>query len=431
MSTRSISTAAPSRLARVAESGCADQRMLMNRRSMLGMSAGLFSSAFMPKWAEAATSSDPRLLVVVLRGGMDGLAVVSPFGDGQDFSGARRTIYVEDTLKLNDPVLPRHFGLHPELSTLHKWYGQGDAAIVHACAPPLRIRSHFECQDSLESGQSIQERSEDGWLNRLLGYFKQGEPLAPRQAIQIGQAPLILRGSQDVLGWTATTINHVTDPTLYMINQIYKSSDRELYDNLVNGLEGRRMAEGGGAFGTYDDDAILGFAGAGRLLNAARGPRIAVLSIDGWDTHSSQGDEESGNLKDQLWLLNQCLGEFRKNMSKGVWRQTVMMIVTEFGRTVRQNGTGGTDHGVGTVAFLAGGAVRGGRVVNANRWPGLSLSALQDGRDLRAVTDIRSVFKGVLLEHFGVPDNVLNTLIFPGSADPIYGAPALTGLIKT
>jgi uncharacterized protein (DUF1501 family) len=408
------------RLRHAACEGCAESRLLMSRRAMLGVSAGLFSWAFMPRFAEAASAAnDPRLLIVVLRGGMDGISAVVPFGDTHYVSmRGELAIPAASTIRLNS-----FFGLHPALPKFAALYQASEAAIVHATCVPLRNRSHFDAQDNLENGLPGLTSNATGWLNRLLTALPAGAPIKSRGAIQVGDAPLILRGPAPVLGWSPTWFDHVDNPLLYMIRTLYRERDPTLLAALDRGLKADALAERG----SPDDGSIStlrkGFRGAGRLLAASDGPRIAVLSVDGFDTHSDQGGT-SGMLADVLGDLDVALSEF-KTTAGASWAQTVVVMATEFGRTVRKNGDGGTDHGVGTVTLLAGGAVNGRRVFGD--WPGLAPANLYEASDLKPTTDVRAVFKGVLRDHIGVPATLLNTTIFPGSA----AVAPMPNLVKT
>lgn len=400
--------------------GCAESRLLMSRRAMLGVTAGLFSWAFMPRFAEAAPShDDPRLLVVVLRGGMDGLNVVVPFGD-KHYVSMRGDIAIPKSATIK---LDTFFGLHPALKSFGGYYKDGEAAVVHATCVPLHNRSHFDGQDNLENGLPGLTSNATGWLNRLLSALPKGAPIKSKGAIQIGEAPLILRGPAPVLGWSPTWFSHVEDPLLYLVRTLYRQNDRVLYETLERGLKADRLAEKVDKDDGNISELRKGFRGAARLVGAKDGPRIAVLSVGGWDTHTDQG-AEAGQLAGVLGGLDEAIKDFRDTIGSA-WKQTVVVMVTEFGRTVRVNGDGGTDHGVGTVALLAGGAVRGGRVFGD--WPGLAPNKLFEDSDLRPTTDIRSVFKGILRDHLGVPKTLLNATIFPESG----GAPPMDGLIRS
>ena len=411
---------AEQKLTHAACEGCAESRLLMSRRAMLGVTAGLFSWAFMPRYAEAAgPEGDPRLLVVVLRGGLDGISTVVPFGDPH-YVSMRGDIAIpkKSTIPLNS-----FFGLHPALANFGNYYKAGQAAVVHATCVPLRNRSHFDAQDNLENGLPGLTANATGWLNRLLTALPAGTPIRSKGAIQIGDAPLILRGPAPVLGWSPTWFTHVKDPTLYLVRSLYRERDPQLLSVLDQGLRADRLAERGDADDGNISQLRKGFRGAGRLVAAADGPRIAVLSVGGFDTHSDQG-AAAGQLADVLGELDRGIADF-KTMAGLAWSQTVMVLVTEFGRTVRVNGDDGTDHGVGTVALLAGGAVNGGKVFGD--WPGLAPAKLYERSDLRPTTDMRSIFKGILRDHLGVPMNLLNTSIFPQSAV----APPMPNLVRS
>jgi uncharacterized protein (DUF1501 family) len=385
---------------------------------MLGVTAGLFSWACAPRFAEAATAN-ARLLVVVLRGGMDGVNVCVPFGDS-NYVSMRGGIAIPAASTIQ---LDSFFGLHPALANFGTMYSAGEAAVVHATCVPVRNRSHFDAQDNLENGLPANTGNATGWLNRLLSALPAGSPIKSAGAIQIGEAPLIMRGPAPVLGWSPTWFDAVAGATLNSVRALYSANDRQMYSMLERGLAANRLANRV----DVDDGDISslrkGFRGAGRLFAAADGPRIAVLSVGGWDTHSDQGAAQ-GYLAGVLSELDAGIGDF-KTAAGAAWQNTVVVCATEFGRTVRINGDGGTDHGVGTVALLAGGAVNGGRVVAD--WPGLAPSQLYEQSDLKPTTDLRSVFKGILRDHIGVQTNLLNTSIFPGSATAV----PLGKLIKT
>jgi uncharacterized protein (DUF1501 family) len=408
------------RLQCAAHKGCAESHLLMNRRAMLGVTTGLFSWAFMPKFAEAATN-DPRLLVVILRGGMDGINVCVPFGDSH-YNSMRGDIAIPaaKTLKLNN-----FFGMHPSMKNFAAMYQRDEAAVVHATCVPLRTRSHFDCQDNLENGMpGAVVADPTGWLNRLLTALPQGSSVARHGAIEIGEAPLILRGPAPVLGWSPTWFEPVRQPTLGAVRALYRSVDAEMHDNLERGLEANRLATAVAGGGGDVSGLRKAFRGAASLIKADDGPRIAMLTVGNFDTHSDQGGA-TGFLAETLSELDLCIADFKAVMGPR-WKNTVMVLATEFGRTVHVNGDHGTDHGVGTVAMLAGGAVNGGKVFGD--WPGLAPNQLYEDSDLKPTTDIRSVFKGILRDHIGCGTAMLNNDIFPASATD---APTLRNLIKS
>jgi uncharacterized protein (DUF1501 family) len=408
------------RLRHAAAAGCAESRLLLSRRAMLGVTAGLFSWAYGARFASAAGADDPRLLIVVLRGGMDGINVVVPFGD-KSYVSMRGSIAIPAASTI---PLDGFFGLHPAMPKLGAMYQSGDAAFVHATCVPLHNRSHFDGQDNLEAGlPGLIASNSTGWLNRLLTALPAGNLIKSHGAIEIGDAPLILRGPAPVLGWSPTWFDSVQNPTLKLVRSLYGARDPEMAEMLERGLEANRLASRVGGDDGNISELRKGFRGAARLLAAADGPRIAVLSVGGWDTHTDEGGA-TGYLAEVLTDFDLAIDDFR-TIAGPVWAQTAMVAATEFGRTVRVNGDGGTDHGVGTVALLAGGAINGGRVFGD--WPGISTKQLFEDSDLRPTTDLRSVFKGVLRDHVGVANSLLNTTIFPESARTL----PLKNLIKT
>ena len=400
-----------------AHEGCRESRLLLSRRSMLGVTAALFSTAFLPDFSLAATNSKARVLVVILRGGMDGIGMVIPKLD-PNYVTMRKQLALPFSATLS---LGSDFALHPSLPNVHAMFLGGDATIAPAAGIPLRSRSHFECQDNLENGLPVNTANATGWLNRLFGALPAGDPVRVRHGLEIGEAPLILRGPEPVLGWSPTWFDKSDPATVSRLETVYTTLDPPLWSSLKRGLDTDALALASGAGSSGNISTLRkGFIGAARLMRAATGPRISVLSVEGWDTHSQQG-ALTGAFSDRLRDLDEALGDFKTELG-GAWANTVAICVTEFGRTVRTNGDGGTDHGVGTVALMAGGALNGGIVGD---WPGIAANQLYEGSDLRPTVDLRSLFKGVLRDHVGVPQSVLDTTVFPGSV----AAPPTAGLI--
>lgn len=388
----------------------------MDRRRFLASSVQLTLLAPFATgaWA-AAAKGDPRFVLVILRGALDGLAAVPPYGEPQ-YKALRSTLALDapgsgqGILKLDGL-----FGLHPALSNLHALYGAGELAVLHAVATPYRERSHFDAQKVLEDGRTVPSATGSGWLNRALTAFS--EAGARRGAVALGDTvPLVLRGPFDVGAWAPSRLPNVAGDTLARVQDLYDTVDPVLAERLREALQERTLAggTGGGAqmgAGKGGEMAPLA-AAAGRFLASAGGPRVAVIDVGGWDTHANQGAAK-GRLANRLHVLDSGIGALKSALG-AAWRQTSVLVVTEFGRTVAENGTGGTDHGTATCAFLAGGAIRGGRIIAD--WPGLGAKDLRDDRDLRPTTDLRAVCKGVLAEQFGVGEAPLAARVFPGSA---------------
>jgi uncharacterized protein (DUF1501 family) len=398
------------------------------RRELLGGAGVLFAWPFLPKIARAE-GRDPRMLTIILRGALDGLAAVAPVGD-PDWVKLRGDRAL--TLDGKTPALPldSFFALNPAMPNLHRMFKSGEASIVHAAATPYRERSHFDGQDVLESGLPKPGRADSGWLNRALGGLEaESRVRRDRRAFAVGPVtPLVVRGPTPVLSWTPTRIQPASEDTMARLIDLYHHTDVEL----ARVLEGRRdlaiLARAGDATTMAPTEGrampqgfpaqVRGFfadaAGtAAKFLAREDGPRIGALAFNGWDTHIDEG-ADSGRLATLLGALDGAIEAARVAFGP-VWNETVITVVTEFGRTARINGTNGTDHGTGTIALLAGGALKGGRVIAD--WPGLKNANLYEGRDLAATTDLRAVLKGLLKDHLRVTDQALAGNVFPGSAD--------------
>ena len=396
----------------------------LSRRSIVGGAAAVFSSAFMPRVLSAAGARDPRLVVIVLRGALDGLSAVPPIGD-PDYPGLRQQLAFDLDGPNKAVRLTDLFGLHGAMGNFATLYEAREAAIVHASATPYRERSHFDGQDVLESGRAAPGHTESGWLNRLIASLPSGERVAaagPRGLAVGPTAPLVIRGPAPVLGWAPATLK-AADPDLpRRLTDLYAHTDPLFARLLEEGIETGKIASGLDmkARGSAGDPVGMEqmAAGAARLLAQPAGPRIAALAFEGWDTHA----QELGRLARLLAGLDGAIAAVRKEMGPA-WKDTAVVVVTEFGRTARVNGTQGTDHGTGTVMFLAGGAIKGGRVIGD--WPGLAPDRLRDGRDLAPTTDTRAVIKGIAADLFGVSTTSLDRDVFPESA----AARPLRGLI--
>lgn len=403
-----------------------------SRRELLLASGALFAWAYVPKLA-LAEGRDPRLLVIVLRGALDGLATVAPVGDPDwiKLRGDRALTLEGATPAL---ALDSTFALNPAMPNLHRLYQAKQAAIVHAVATPYRERSHFDGQDVLESGQLKPGLVDTGWLNRALGTLESAGRASPQNAFAVGPVtPLVVRGPAPVMSWTPPRLPPAADDTVMRLLDLYNHTDPQLARVIQERMGLAAIAKAGGMGQTPPGKAGPGGAAAVRAYFAeaagaaakfmARpdGPRIGALSFDGWDTHADEG-AASGRLAALLGALDGAIGAVESGMGD-TWKDTAVAIVTEFGRTARINGTEGTDHGTGTVALLAGGALKGGRVIAD--WPGVSETALFEKRDLKPTTDLRAVLKGLLHDHVRVDEKALATAVFPGSAN----VKPMTGLV--
>jgi uncharacterized protein (DUF1501 family) len=395
-----------------------------SRRALLLGGASFTAWAYLPKFARAAGGRDPRLIVVILRGALDGLAAVAPVGD-PDYAGLHGSIALTPDGPHAASMLDSFFALHPSMPEFARMYRDKHAAVVHAVSTPYRDRSHFDGQDVLESGFAGPGRVQSGWLNRALEGLPRGDRVMSGLAVG-PTTPLVLRGAAPTVGWTPVALPQADDDTAARLVELYRHRDPSLATALSQGLQLDKAAQGDDVKakpGANNAGAMRTVArGAARLMAADDGPRIAALAFDGWDTHANEGGPV-GRLAQLLSGLDGALGEFERGLGE-FWRDTVVVVATEFGRTARINGTEGTDHGTGTVALLAGGAVKGGRVISD--WPGLKHASLYEGRDLAPTTDLRAVIKGVLRDHLGLSERVLAESVFPDSA-PVKGMNGLVG----
>lgn len=410
---------------------------LIGRREFLATSALAAGGALLTsRVAFARTEGTSRFILVILRGALDGLSAVPPYGD-PDYARLRRDLALgvpgaaDGVLKLDST-----FGLHPSLSFLYDSYNARELVVFHAIASPYRERSHFDGQDVLENGHTKPHAIQTGWLNRALsGLPSKTAAQSQERGIALGQnVPLVMRGPASVASWSPSKLTALDDDTLQRIGDLY-SRDPILSRRLADALEADAIAmsansDGSKILAQRDPKDAKKYArydeivdAAGSFLRSGEGPQVAVFDTTGWDTHANEGDAK-GQLSTRLEGLDSSLRKLKAQLGPA-WNDTVVMLVTEFGRTAAVNGTRGTDHGTGAAAFLVGGAVQGGRVVAD--WPGLSQAALYQGRDLKPTTDMRSVIKGVLADHLAVSTRVLESNVFPDSSS----ARAMRDLVRT
>jgi len=398
----------------------ADALLCPSRRVFLAGAGAFIAWANLPKPAYAAPGREPRFVAVILRGAMDGLAVVPPVGD-KDYAGLRGELAIGSSGQEAALPLDGFFQLNGALPGLHALYQKGEALIVHASATPYRDRSHFDGQDVLESGLGGPGLAASGWLNRAAASIPAGEGVRPVSGLAASPTiPLILRGDAPTLSWTPPRLEMASTDTLKRLLDLYTHQDPEMANILGEGVDldalaaGIDVKAGGGLAASFKSLA----EGSARLLAEDGGPRLAALSYDGWDTHTA----EDGRLDNVLGALDGALLALATELAP-VWHDTVIAVMTEFGRTARANGNEGTDHGTATVAFLLGGAVKGGRVIAD--WPGLAEADLYENRDLKPTTDLRAVLKGVLRDHLGIASGDLSTTVFPDS----IGVMPMDGLV--
>ncbi|HSY46398.1 MAG TPA: DUF1501 domain-containing protein [Steroidobacteraceae bacterium] len=413
----------------------------MQRRQFLNLGALAAGGALLTTRLAFAHASErqARFVLIIMRGALDGLAAVPPYGD-RDYAQLRREFALRAPGERGSALtLDGFFGLHPALNFMQQCYAGRELTVLHALASPYRERSHFDGQDVLENGSPRPHALTTGWLNRALAAAP--EPRQREAGVALGQnVPLVMRGPAAVTSWSPSKLGALDDDTLARLTDLY-AADPLLAARLADALAANAMVDGGGESAMDPAQAAAAPAGAapagaapannaryaeivhaaGGFLRQPDGPKVAVFDTTGWDTHANEGGAE-GQLAGRLGALDKGLATLRQELGPA-WSDTAVLLVTEFGRTAAINGTRGTDHGTATVAFLMGGAVAGGRVIAD--WPGLSTAALYQGRDLAATLDLRSVLKGLLTEHLSVPAGALDT-VFPDSA----AAKPLRGLLR-
>ncbi|WP_424139345.1 DUF1501 domain-containing protein [Roseomonas chloroacetimidivorans] len=374
------------------------------RNLLLGLSAGAALGRARLALG-AGPAGDARLVVVLLRGALDGLAAVQPYGDPA-LADLRGPLALPEPGREGGVLdLGGFFGLHPRLEKLHALFGAGELLPIHAACGPTRSRSHFEAQDLMESG--AEQRLASGWLNRALAGLPGHDTEGNRAAFAVGSdLPLILRGAEPV-GMYAPARLERPSPELYARLLELNHADPLTGPALTEGMRARGFTAGVVPPREQRGGFVELAAAAGRLMAAPGGPRVAALELGGWDTHQAQ----QARLRRVLTQLDDGLEALRERLGQA-WARTAVLVMTEFGRTARVNGSEGTDHGTGSAAFLLGGAVAGGRVLAD--WPGLGPGRLYENRDLMPTLDLRAVAKGLLREHLGLPETAV-AAAFPGS----------------
>ena len=370
---------------------------MLSRRSFIaaGGAASALATLGFPKMAFARAATDRRFVFIIQRGAADGLHIVAPTGD-PTYAGLRGD-FAQDLAA--GTKLGSFFTLHPALAETAKMYAGKQALFVHAVASPYRDRSHFDGQNVLETGGSAAYRLRDGWMNRLLGLLPPNEANALALSTTV---PMALRGPHEVSSYAQSQLPSPTDDLLSRVTALY-ASDQQLHGLWSSAMDTRMKAgdamEAGGQNG-----AAIGSLAAKML--AGDGARIAMIETNGWDTHSGQ----RGRLNAQLRSLDQLLAALKTGLGAD-WGNTLVVVATEFGRTAKPNGTGGTDHGQASAAMLFGGAVSGGKVIAD--WPGLSNAALYEGRDLKPTTDLDALIAAAVAQHYGLEAARAMATLFP------------------
>ncbi|MDH4441033.1 MAG: DUF1501 domain-containing protein [Rhizobium sp.] len=377
-------------------------RILISRRGLIGAACSLAAAPILSPVSLAAMPGDNRFVTIVLRGAMDGLDLVQPYED-MAFRSMRPKLSRTPDSGLID--LDGRFGLHPAAAALEPLYRRGELGFVHAVSTPYRDgRSHFDGQDMLEGGGTAKDSSEGGWLNRVLSLTRD-----PAPAIDVSVTrEIILSGPNPAEVWAPRSDVALADDELQMLARLYRNdpdyakalSDAVGIDQFTDLLRGEALEDRHGAAA-----AKL----AGSMLRDKY--RIASFSINGWDTHVNQRAQFQAAAK----ILSSAIVTLRTELGDAAWSKTAVLAVTEFGRSAHENASGGTDHGTGGCAIIAGGALRGGKVYG--RFPGLGDGDLLDGRDLMPTGDVRHVAAALLGSQFGIASGALRGTVFPGLQD--------------
>lgn len=371
-----------------------DRRTVLLRSGLTALAMGIA-----PHMAFAAVPTDRRFVFIIQRGAADGLHILPPVGDPA-FT-ALRGQFAPDFA--DAPKLDATFALHPALAQSAGLYRSGEALFAHAVASPYRDRSHFDGQNVLETGGAGAYRLKDGWMNRMLALLPAGDARAIAIAATV---PMALRGPRTVASYAPSNLPDASDDLLQRVEMLYQG-DAQLHALWSEALSTRTLT--GDLAQDNGRNAAATGALAARLLAPANGARIATIETGGWDTHTGQRTRLAAQLKG----LDAMIAALKSGLGPA-WADTMILVATEFGRTVAINGTGGTDHGTASAAMLFGGNVRGGRVLAD--WPGLGQSALYEGRDLKPTMSLDTLIASAVASHFAIDPARVRTVLFPGTS---------------
>ena len=375
--------------------------MKISRRDFLkGSATTLFLAGFnLP--ALAATSKKKNLVVIMLRGGMDGLCAVPVIGDKR-FEKKRKNILIENTIKLNSD-----FALHPRLKAFHECWNENTGSIVHATSIPYTQRSHFEGQNLMESGGRTPYQEKTGWVGRAMKLANlQGDGLALSLPM-----PLLLRGIPKNNNYFPGRGKLPRERTLELLRSVYAESSEDELLEMMNYIKKRKNEEMMGGTMSRGKRKNKNLAKkAATYLRKSDGPRVAVFEVNGFDTHAAQGGVDGTHTK-CLVEMDDIIKNLKENL-KEAYKDTIILTVTEFGRTIKQNGGNGTEHGYGTAIFMAGGLLKKSQV--HTDWPGLKRKEMYEGRDLNATIDARSVYASAMSTVFDLDFKRIQKDVFWG-----------------
>ena len=375
--------------------------MKISRRDFLkGTATTLFLAGFnLP--ALASSSKKKNLVVIMLRGGMDGLCAVPIIGD-KNFEKRRKSILIENTIKLNSD-----FALHPRLIGFNKCWKENSGTIVHATSIPYTQRSHFEGQNLMESGGRVAYQEKTGRVGRAMKLANlQGDGLALSLPM-----PLLLRGIPKNNNYFPSDGRLPRKDTLDLLKSVYAESSEDELLEMMNYIKKRKDEQMMGGTGNRDKRKNKNLARqAATYLRKSDGPRVAVFEVNGFDTHAAQGGVDGTHTK-CLVEMDEIINNLRDNLQEA-YKDTIILTVTEFGRTIKQNGGNGTEHGYGTAIFMAGGLLKKSQV--HTDWPGLKRKEMYEGRDLNATIDARSVYASAMSTVFDLDFKRIQKDVFWG-----------------
>ncbi len=381
---------------------------MINRRHLLQFAGAGLGLAFVPTMGIAASAANRRLVFIIQRGAADGLNTIIPYAD-PGLAAARSVLAVDGAAKLDGM-----FALHPAMVETAKLYAQKQALFVHAVASPYRERSHFDAQNVLESGGATPFGIKSGWMNRLVGIL----PAADKKALALSATiPMAMRGPAEVASFAPSALPEASADFVARVASLY-TGDKQLHGIWEQAIATRNMAGDAGDGLNARDATAMGTLAA-KLMAGPNGARIAMMETKGWDTHAQQ----KGRMAAQLKGLDALIAALQTGLGAD-WAHTLVIVATEFGRTVAANGSGGTDHGTGSAAMIIGGGVNGGRVIAD--WPGLGTSALYEARDLMPTLGLDALIAGAVAGHYGIDPALTARMVFP----EMKGARVVEGLIR-
>ncbi|MBE7635548.1 DUF1501 domain-containing protein [Sneathiella sp. P13V-1] len=385
---------------------------MINRRNLMKSTMAMTAAATMPvSLCLAAANMEERFVVIVLRGGMDGLHALVPYAD-RNYRNLRPKLWKSfeaprKLIRLNDA-----FALHGKLKRLSELYKVGQLALFPATSTPYRERSHFDGQNVLEIGGRSPFELKDGWLNRAISELPKDDD--DRLGLTIGSnLPLILQGEARIQTYGKSPFRETGEDFLNRLDYAY--SDFPAFQKSLQTAMMSPQPDSNVMGGKTRKDSLADAAkSAAALLIKEKGPRVAVLEMGGWDTHFGQ----VGRLDRQFEALDDGIVALMDGLGAS-WKRTAVLVVSEFGRTAAENGTGGTDHGTGGLAILLGGAVRGGKIMG--KWPGLAKGDLYQGRDVFPENNLDNVIAVILKEHLGLSDKTVRQKVLPKRELVPYG----------